>query len=125
MHFEKSFERLLNGLKPYGTLCIVDDFFDENHNKTSDKFAKNWHLNFLISTKHVTVTTNDYTTKVEDLTPFVTKKSIFKIQFSVVLFNLFKRKSAFKKLFLGGLLLDKLYSNNQMKYQLVLISKTK
>jgi SAM-dependent methyltransferase len=121
--FDNSLQALLNGLKPNGKLCIVDDFFDENHNKTSSEFAKNWHLNFLISQKDIEIISNDFSTSVKDLTHFVPKKLKLKTEFSIALFRLLKKKSAFKKLFLGGLLLDKLYVYNQMKYLLVVITK--
>jgi 2-polyprenyl-3-methyl-5-hydroxy-6-metoxy-1,4-benzoquinol methylase len=124
LNMEQSLTCLLNGLKPHGQLGIVDDFFDGIDNQTSNAFALNWHLNFLISTKDVTCNTNGFKTTFEDLTTFVVKKSSIKTTLSILFFRLFKKDSAFKKLFLGGLLLDQLYLNNQMKYQLVIISKT-
>ncbi len=123
LNFDASLKILLEGLKPEGKLIIVDDFFDDNHNKTSKAFAANWHLNFLISQKDIDVNTSEFSTKIEDLTSFVRQKSKFKTALSIALFSFFKKKSSFKKLFLGGLLLDQLYLNKQMKYQLVIISK--
>ncbi len=82
LDFETSFNALLNGLKPNGKLCIVDDFFDEKHNKTSQEFAKNWHLNFLITQKEVVINNLQFSTSVDDLTHFVTKKSSLKTQYS-------------------------------------------
>lgn len=123
LDFGNSFTALLNGLKPNGSLCIVDDFFDENHSNTSKKFAKNWHLNFLLAQKDVVINTDEFSTTIEDLTHFVTKKSKLKTQLSIALFGFFQKKSVYKKLFLGGLLLDKLYENKQMKYQFIIISR--
>ncbi len=123
LNFDTSIKTLLDGLKPSGKLIVVDDFFDDNHNKTSKAFASNWHLNFLISQKDIEINTSEFSTKIEDLTSYVRQKSKFKTAVNITLFSLFKKQSSFKKLFLGGLLLDQLYLNKQMKYQLVIISK--
>jgi 2-polyprenyl-3-methyl-5-hydroxy-6-metoxy-1,4-benzoquinol methylase len=123
LNFDTSIKILLEGLKPSGKLIIVDDFFDNNHNKISKAFATNWHLNFLISQKDIEINTSEFSTKIEDLTSYVRQKSKFKTAVNITLFSLFKKQSSFKKLFLGGLLLDQLYLNKQMKYQLVIISK--
>ena len=123
LDFEKSFEIILNGLKPNGTLCVIDDFFDGNENKTSKALKKDWHLNFLITVSHLKVDKNRFDTIIDDLTPWMFSKSVFKINLKIFFFELFQLNSAFKKLFKGGLLLDKLYAKKQMSYSLIQIKK--
>jgi cyclopropane fatty-acyl-phospholipid synthase-like methyltransferase len=123
LNIEQSFNQLLAGLKPNGILCIVDDFFDENHNKTSMAFQKDWHLNYLISLSDLKMETEKFELTIADLNKWMYPKSLWKINFKLLLFKIFKRNSNFTKLFRGGLLLDKLYAQKQMKYLMVQIKK--
>ena len=123
--FENSFEILLKSLKPNGKLYIVDDFFEGKPSKISEKLMKDWNLNFLFSMTDIKIIPNLFAieVEVEDLTPFMPKKSLLKINLRLMFFKLLTRDAMFKKLFRGGLLLDKLYAKKQMKYQLIIISK--
>jgi len=123
LDFEKSFQFLLKGLKTKGKLIIVDDFFEGKENKISHNFKNDWNLNFLFSLSHLQLNKEEYSIEYEDLTKWMFSKSIFKINCQIMFFKLVKRNAMFKKLFKGGLLLDKLYAKNQMKYQLVIITK--
>jgi ubiquinone/menaquinone biosynthesis C-methylase UbiE len=123
LDFENTYVKILNGLKPKGMLCIIDDFFDGNENKTSEALKKDWHLNFLITLSHLKVDQDKYDVIIEDLTPWIHPKNLLRINLKIQFFALFKRNSSLKKLFKGGLLLDKLYAKKQMNYSLVQIKK--
>lgn len=123
LDFDKSFQTLLNGLKPEGKLCIVDDFFEENENAISKAFMKDWNLNFLLALSHLKLNSEEFEIEIEDLTQWMKPKSLLKINAQILFFKLFKRNAMVKKLFKGGLLLDKLYAKKQMKYLLVVITK--
>lgn len=121
--FDNSFQILLEGLKPTGKLYIVDDFFEGKQSITSKKFMNDWNLNFLFGMSDLKNSSNQFLIEVEDLTHFMIKESLLKINFQLLFFKIFKQHRMFKKLFNGGLLLDKLYAKKQMKYQLIIISK--
>ncbi len=123
LDFEKSFQKLLNGLKTDGKLCIVDDFFEGKENAISQVFMKDWNLNFLLSLSQLQAKPEDFSIEIEDLSQRIKPKSILKINSQILFFKLFKRNAMVKKLFKGGLLLDKLYAKKQMKYLLVVITK--
>jgi 2-polyprenyl-3-methyl-5-hydroxy-6-metoxy-1,4-benzoquinol methylase len=123
LDFNKDFNALLRGLKTNGKLIIVDDFFEGKITTAAEGFMSDWHLNFLFALSHFSNVPYNFTLEKEDLTHFMPKKSLFKINMQLLLFKLFKRKSMFKKLFKGGLLLDKLYAEKAMKYQLIIITK--
>lgn len=125
LDFEKSFDKLLNGLKPNGTLCIIDDFFDGKENKTSNQFQNDWHLNYLIALSHLKVDTTAFEWSKMDLNKWLYPKSLWKINSQLFFFKILKRNAAFKKLFRGGLLLDKLYAQKQMTYALVQIKRNR
>lgn len=125
LDFEKSFKKLLNGLKPNGTLCIIDDFFDGKENKTSDKFKNDWHLNYLIALSHLRVDTTEFEWSKVDLNKWLYPKSLWRINSKLFFFKIFQRNATFKKLFRGGLLLDKLYAQKQMTYALVQIKRNR
>ncbi|MFN4027302.1 MAG: class I SAM-dependent methyltransferase [Flavobacterium sp.] len=123
LNFEQSFNQLLAGLKPNGILCIVDDFFDKKHNKTSMAFQKDWHLNYLISLSDVTIDEGQFEQTQDNLKAWLYPKSLWKINLKLWLFRAFKRNSNFTKLFRGGLLLDKLYAQKKMDYLIVQIKR--
>ncbi|MEO8238230.1 MAG: class I SAM-dependent methyltransferase [Flavobacterium sp.] len=123
LNFDNAFNVLLSGLKTNGKLIIVDDFFENEITKTSRIFMSDWNLNFLFALSHFSNISKEYTLESEDLTHFMPKKSLFKINMQLLFFKLFRRKSLFKKLFKGGLLLDKMYAQKKMKYQLIIITK--
>lgn len=124
LDFDKDFNALLNGLKPNGKLVIVDDFFEGKITTAAcEAFMADWNLNFLFALSHFSGMPHKFTLEIEDLTHFMPKKSLFKINMQLLFFKLLKRKSMLKKLFKGGLLLDKLYAKKAMKYQLIIIAK--
>lgn len=124
LDFDKDFNALLSGLKTNGKLIIVDDFFESKITTAScEAFMSDWNLNFLFALSHFSGMPHKFTLELEDLTHFMPKKSLFKINMQLLFFKLLKRKSMFKKLFKGGLLLDKLYAKKAMKYQLITITK--
>lgn len=125
LNIQRSFANLLNSLTDNGKLFIVDDFFDGKENDISNQLKENWHLNSLISENDLKINFADYNLVSEDLTPFMRIKSLFKIQFQMLIFKFFKRNSSYKKLFKGGILLDFLYAKKQMKYKLIIITKSK
>ena len=123
LDIQKSFATLLNALTTNGQLIIVDDFFDGHENTFSQQLKENWHLNSLISEKDIQIDGANFRISSEDLTPLMRLKSLFKIYTQMLFFRLFKKKSPYKKLFKGGILLDYLYTKKQMKYKLMIITK--
>lgn len=124
LDFDKDFNALLSGLKTNGKLIIVDDFFEGRITTAAcEAFMSDWNLNFLFALSHFSGMPHKFTLELEDLTHFMPKKSLFKINTQLLFFKLLKRKSMLKKLFKGGLLLDKLYAKKAMKYQLIIITK--
>ncbi len=99
LHFEKSYKTLLNGLKDNGKLIVVDDFFEGKQSKTSKKFMADWNLNFLISESHLQLNDKSFSIESEDITKWITPKSLFKINMQIVFFSIFKRNAMLKKLF--------------------------
>lgn len=122
---EKSFDTLLNALTVNGQLIIVDDFFDTIENKNSKQLQKDWHLNELISEKHLAPFRSKFNVETEDLTSLMKLKPMIKIYSQMLFFRVFKQNSPYKKLFKGGILLDYLYTKKQMKYKLVILTKNK
>ncbi|MFB9076185.1 class I SAM-dependent methyltransferase [Flavobacterium procerum] len=124
LDFDKDFNALLNGLNTNGKLIIVDDFFEDKIiNATAKSFMTDWNLNFLLALSHFSNMSDEFKLDLEDLTHYMPKKSVFKINIQLLFFKVFRRKSMFKKLFKGGLLLDKLFAKKVMKYQLISITK--
>jgi 2-polyprenyl-3-methyl-5-hydroxy-6-metoxy-1,4-benzoquinol methylase len=124
LDFDNAFNALLKGLKTNGKLIIVDDFFEKETTRTSNTFMSDWNLNFLFALSHFSNVPKEFILEAEDLTHFMPKKSLCKINIQLLFFKLFRRKSLFKKLFKGGLLLDKMYAQKEMKYKLIIITKS-
>lgn len=122
LDFDNAFNTLLSGLKTNGKLIIVDDFFENEMTKTGKAFMSDWNLNFLFALSHFSNIPRKFKLEAEDLTHFMPKKSLLKINMQLLFFKLLN-KSLFKKLFKGGLLLDKMYAEKAMKYQLIIITK--
>lgn len=122
LDFDNALNTLLSGLKTNGKLIIVDDFFENEMTKTGKAFMSDWNLNFLFALSHFSNIPREFKLEAEDLTHFMPKKSLLKINMQLLFFKLLN-KSLFKKLFKGGLLLDKMYAEKVMKYQLIIITK--
>ena len=122
LDFDNALNTLLSGLKTNGKLIIVDDFFENEITKTGKAFMSDWNLNFLFALSHFSNIPREFKLEAEDLTHFMPKKSLLKINMQLLFFKLLN-KSLFKKLFKGGLLLDKMYAEKAMKYQLIIITK--
>jgi 2-polyprenyl-3-methyl-5-hydroxy-6-metoxy-1,4-benzoquinol methylase len=123
LNIQKSIAHLLSSLSEKGQLILVDDFFDTKETSMSKQLQADWLLNELLSEKHLEIDTTIFNIKSEDLTSMMKQKSTFKIQIQLLFFSFFKKNSLYKKLFKGGILLDYLYTQKQMKYKLVIITK--
>jgi SAM-dependent methyltransferase len=115
------FNKLHQALKENGKLIIVDDFYLGNEvTDEAKQFMKDWELTFLINEKSVVPLFNHESTI--DLTDRMQKKNKIKTQVKLLTYRLLK-ESSFTKLFRGGTILDKLYSQALMKYAICIYNK--
>ena len=119
--FQKTLSHFESILSPKGKIIIIDDFYtgDNAEGKHETRFKKYWNLNELLEEKQLHQT--NFKIQAEDLTPFMKGFSypllLLKYFFTEIL-AVFKGYS-FKKLFGGGVILEKLYAKNEMKYKLI------
>ena len=116
---------LINHLNPCGKIILVEDVFVGNlkTNSLVSKYQDNWILSEVLNSN--TLQLKGVKVKEEDLTPLI--KTGFHLSFFVrkilVFVSALLKDKAFKQLFWGGIQLEQLYRNKQMKYQLIQFTK--
>ena len=116
---------MINHLNPCGKIILVEDVFVGNlkTNSLVSKFQENWILSEVLDSN--TLQLKGVKVKKEDLTPLI-KTGLhlsFFIRKTLVFVSALLKDKAFKQLFLGGIQLEQLYRNKQMKYQLIQFTK--
>lgn len=131
-HSEKlsfSMDNLLKALKPNGKMLIVEDFYDDNTpNKKEQELVGDWSLAKLYTKKDYTdfLDENGYQYCFTDLTSLMPQRSSFNIKKRYLGSNFLKYMPGYKSFFeimRGGLVLEMMYKEGQMTYEVLEITK--
>lgn len=128
---QRSLAALLASLKPGGTLLLVEDILTTSlerpsHINAARKLCSDWHLKALYNQQDYTTLANNHQLQVLDLTPYMRISKMPLIHLKTWLFqclHLLNRNNALWKIYRGGFLLDAFYAREQMRYQLLKITK--
>ncbi len=120
-NFQRTLRHFKSILNPDGTVLIVDDFYlgKTPENKLCSKFKNYWELDDLLSEKDLYG--SNFECSIKDLSLFLNTSSSqnISIKYFATLFLSKVKGNSFKKLFGGGVLLEKLYFKEEMKYNLI------
>ncbi len=133
MQLDQTLENLIGALAPGGKLLILEDLFlEESANRHTRQLCKDWHLKKAFTLADYKKTIDQYpelNLQIHDLTPYVIHKNSLRLTFQYVtsgvfgnLFSLFK-KGDLLQIMRGGYALEKLYLEQQVKYQILELSK--
>lgn len=120
-NFQSTLSHFKSILNPGGKILVIDDFYsgETPENKLCSEFKNYWELEELLSEKDLYDSNFEFFIK--DLSPFLKTSSSHNISlkyYTTLLLSKVKGNS-FKKLFGGGILLEKLYFKKEMKYNLI------
>lgn len=133
MELGRTLENLIAALAPDGKLLILEDLFlDESDNRDTKQLCKDWHLKKAFTLADYKKTINKYpglSLQIHDLTPYVIHKIPLRLKFQYLssgffggLLSIFQ-KGDLLQIMRGGYALETLYLKQQVKYQVLEISK--
>lgn len=133
MQLDHTLTNLINALNPGGKLLVIEDLFlEDTVNRHSRRLCKDWALKKAFTLADYKKTINKFpelTLSVHDLTPYVTHKSRSRLKFQYLTSGLmgsllsFFKKGDLLQIMRGGYALEELYWKQQVKYQILEISK--
>ncbi len=121
LNAELAIAKLYNALIDGGSLIVVEDFYQGiDRSKYANQFMHNWELTYLID-EHTLLEKFKLVNDI-DLTSLMRVKGKIHIALKLFMYQLMKETN-YTKLFKGGTLLDKLYSEHMMKYKICVYNK--